>query len=193
MNHAEQFAAAPFESWPFCAQAALFSATLAVFVVVAMLMSRDAKAMKAGGAGIVTFELAGTADMAHAILTKWGADGRRAARRDLWLDVGLILGYAVGLSVVFSSAVAGVSDAGGPCWAAAARLFAWLPPLAGVADLGEDFCLARTLRAYHRNPKEPSQLNGWPQVASILARAKFSLLAVSAGWAVLVLWPLLIP
>lgn len=106
MSPAEPCVAAPFESWPFWAQGTLFGAMLAVVVVFSMLMKRDVKAMKAGGAGIVALELAGTADKAHVILTNWGTEGRRAARRDLWLDLGLILGYAVGLSVAFSSAVA---------------------------------------------------------------------------------------
>ena len=108
------------------------------------------------------------------------------------MDLGLILGYAVGLSVAFSSAVAGVCDVGGPCWAAAARLFVWIPLLAGAADLGEDFCLAMTL-THDRKLGESSSLNGWPRAASILARVKFSLLALSIGWAALVLWPLLVP
>jgi len=193
MSLAEPCATSPFESWPYWAQAALFAAMLAVVIVFWMLMKPDAKAMKAGGAGIVTLELAGTADKAHVILTNWGAEGRRAARRDLWLDLGLILGYAVGLSVAFSSAVAGVCDVGGPGWAAAAWLFVWIPLLAGAADLGEDFCLAMTLTRYDHKLEEPSKLNGWPRSAFVLARVKFSLLASAIGWAALVLWLLLVP
>jgi hypothetical protein len=184
---------APFECWPFSTQATLFGAMLAVFVGFSLLMKRDAKVMKDGGAGIVAFELAGTAAKAHVILTNWGEKGRRAVRRDLWLDIGLIVGYAVGLSVAFSSAVAGVFDAAGPCWALTARLFAWLPLLAGAADLGEDYCLARTLTLYNRDPEHATTLSGWPRAASILARTKFTLLALLVGWLALVLWPLLVP
>jgi hypothetical protein len=184
---------APFETWPFGAQAALFGAMLATVIVFMALMKRDAKVMKAGGAGIVALELAGTAEKAHTILANWGIEGRQAARRDLWLDLGLVLGYAVGLSVAFSSAVAGVLDAGGPWWALAARLLAWIPLLAGAADLGENCCLAVSLMRYGQQPDQPSRLNGWPRAASILARAKFTLLVLSIGWAALVLWPLLVP
>jgi hypothetical protein len=131
------------------------------------------------------------AEKAQAILTGWGADGRRAARRDLWLDLGLILGYAVGLSVAFSSAVSGVDAAASGCRASAARLFAWVPLLAGAADLAENGCLAPTLASYAQD--DAKKLSGWPHAASVLSRTKFVLLGLSAGWALLVLWPLLVP
>jgi hypothetical protein len=186
-------ATAPFQALPFWLQATVFGAMFALVIVFSTLMKRDATTMKAGGAGIVAFELAGKTDKAHAILANWGTEGRRAARRDLRLDIGLIVGYAVGLSVAFSSAVAGVAEAAGPCWAAAARLLVWIPLLAGAADLGEDFCLARTLTRYDLSPEDSTKLNGWPRAASILARVKFALLALAVGWAALVLWPLLLP
>jgi hypothetical protein len=48
---------------------------------------------RAGGPGIVPFELAGEAQRADRIMSAWGADGRRAARWSLWLDVGYMLTY----------------------------------------------------------------------------------------------------
>jgi hypothetical protein len=183
--------AAPFESWHFCTQTALFTAMLAIVVVVNISMKQNAKVLTSGVPGFVALQKAGSAEKAQAILTAWGAKGRHAARRDLWLDLGLILGYAIGLSVAFSSAVSGVDAAAGGCWASAARLFAWAPLLAGAADLAEDGCLAATLASYAKD--DAAKLSGWPHAASIFSTTKFVLLGLSAGWALLVLWPLLVP
>ncbi|OBA87076.1 hypothetical protein A5662_02680 [Mycobacteriaceae bacterium 1482268.1] len=188
---AAHLGAAPFESWAFCAQSALFSAMAMTLVVFTLAMRSNATAMRAGGTGIIGLQRAGSADKAHAILTAWGVDGRRSARRDLWLDLGLIVGYAVGLSVAFSSAVSGIADAAGQWWALAARLFAWLPLLAGVVDIAENGFLAVILARYDEG--NPKSLDGWPRGASVLSRIKFFLLALALGWVALVLWPLLVP
>jgi hypothetical protein len=183
--------AAPFESWPFCTQTALFTAMLATVIVVKILMKQNGRVLPSGIPGFVALQKAGSAEKAQAILTGWGADGRRAARRDLWLDLGLVLGYAVGLSVAFSSAVSGVDAAASGCWASAARLFAWVPLLAGAVDLAENGCLAATLASYKQD--NAKKLGGWPHAASVLSKTKWVLLGLSAGWALLVLWPLLVP
>jgi hypothetical protein len=46
-----------------------------------------------GGPGIIAFELAGNAERAQRIMSAWGDDGRRAARRSLQLDFGYMATY----------------------------------------------------------------------------------------------------
>jgi len=69
MSTIELVIAAPFESCPFCAQTALFSSVLAMFIVFAVAMHRNAEAMRAGGTGIVGLQRAGSPAKAHKILT----------------------------------------------------------------------------------------------------------------------------
>jgi hypothetical protein len=182
--------ATPFEAWSLCIQAAVFAMLLAVLVVFAVAMDRNSRTTRTRGATIVSFQFAGSPQRAHSIMDRWGEAGRRAARRDLVLDIGLIVAYALGLSVVFSSAVAGVQAQAGSAWAWVARLFAWLPLLAGVCDLIENGALAQSLRLFG---EEPGSLRGWPRAARVAATAKWGSLGLCGGWATLVLWPLLVP
>jgi hypothetical protein len=50
---------APFESWPFCAQTALFIAMLATVIVVKLLMKQNAKVLAGGTPGFVALQHAG--------------------------------------------------------------------------------------------------------------------------------------
>lgn len=70
------------------------SASAVVFVCYTVVMLMVERAMrKTGGPGIIPFELAGSAARADDIMTRWGADGQRAARLSLWLDFGYMLTY----------------------------------------------------------------------------------------------------
>ena len=61
----------------------------------------------------------------------------------------------------------------------------------GILDVAENVCLAIVLDRYE--PNSEKKLDGWPRAASKLSLAKFFLLILSVGWAVLVLWSLLVP
>ncbi|WP_077089991.1 hypothetical protein [Mycobacterium rhizamassiliense] len=70
-------------------------ATAAVSFVgyTAVMLALDNRMHRGGGAGMIAFELAGNASRAQDIMTRWGADGRRAARLSLWLDFGYMTTY----------------------------------------------------------------------------------------------------
>jgi hypothetical protein len=59
----------------------------------AVMLALDRRMHRSGGPGIIAFEVAGNADRAQRIMSAWGDDGRRAARRSLELDFGYMATY----------------------------------------------------------------------------------------------------
>ncbi len=59
----------------------------------AIMLVLERRMRRTGGPGIIRFELAGSASRADDIMTRWGAEGRRAARSSLWLDFGYMATY----------------------------------------------------------------------------------------------------
>lgn len=60
-----------------------------------VMLALERQMRRAGGPGIIAFELAGNATRAQRIMNAWGDDGRRAARRSLQLDFGYMTTYGV--------------------------------------------------------------------------------------------------
>jgi len=58
-----------------------------------VMLSLERQMHRSGGPGIIVFELAGNAERAQRIMSAWGDDGRRAARRSLQLDFGYMVTY----------------------------------------------------------------------------------------------------
>jgi hypothetical protein len=61
----------------------------------AVMLALERRMRRTGGPGIIAFELAGNDVRAQQIMTAWGDDGRRAARRSLQLDFGYMATYGV--------------------------------------------------------------------------------------------------
>jgi hypothetical protein len=59
----------------------------------AVMLALERRMHRSGGPGIVAFEVAGNAQRAQRIMSTWGDDGRRAARRSLQLDFGYMATY----------------------------------------------------------------------------------------------------
>ena len=59
----------------------------------AVMAVLDRRMRRAGGPGIIPFELSGSAFRAEHIVAAWGDRGRHAARWSLWLDFGYVLRY----------------------------------------------------------------------------------------------------
>src|SRR5690349_24136598 len=72
-------------------RALILLAVAVVALLVAMKPAEDR--MTENGPGIVSFELAGSADRSQEIQDEWGEDGRDAARQQLWIDYGFMLAY----------------------------------------------------------------------------------------------------
>jgi hypothetical protein len=71
----------------------LLVSTLSFAGYTALMLTFERRMRRAGGPGIIPFELAGTPERAEAIMALWGADGQRAARWSTWLDFGYMLNY----------------------------------------------------------------------------------------------------
>ncbi|MBV9090753.1 MAG: hypothetical protein JO044_12750 [Mycobacteriaceae bacterium] len=67
------------------------AAGFAAYTLVMLVFERRMR--RSGGPGIVPFQLAGSAERAQRIMTRWGDDGQRAARWSLRLDFGYMLTY----------------------------------------------------------------------------------------------------
>jgi hypothetical protein len=79
-------------------RASFFNGRLAWAVTVfagytSMMLTLERQMHRSGGPGIIAFELAGNAARAQRIMSAWGDDGRRAARRSLQLDFGYMATY----------------------------------------------------------------------------------------------------
>jgi len=58
-----------------------------------VMLTLERQMHRSGGPGIIAFELAGNAERAQRIISAWGDDGGRAARRSLQLDFGYVAAY----------------------------------------------------------------------------------------------------
>lgn len=138
-----------------------------VFVgYTAVMMRLESRMRAAGGPGIVAFELAGTSAKAEAIMDRWGPDGRRAARRSMWLDFGYMTSYGVLLGLVVDRRR---RRRGHPTW---------LPALAAgavAADAVEGFALLGVL------DRRDIAVNA--RRAQVAASIKFAAIAVALGYA----------
>jgi hypothetical protein len=119
---------------------------------------------RAGGVGIVPFELAGTPERSRRMMERWGEDGRKAARLSLLLDYPFLVSYT-GLQVAACAAAAEVLPGG--------RVVVPAQVAAGAFDAAENTSLLGVLSG-----RDGGRL---PRLARAFALAKFALLGV--GWA----------
>lgn len=151
---------------------ALVLLAVAVLALLAAMKPAEDR-MTENGAGIVAFELAGSADRSQEIQDEWGKDGRDAARQQLWIDYGFMLAYGAFLVL----AAAATRDlARSRRWRRLVVVGALAVPAGGIAagcDAVENACLLLTLGG----------AGGWaPVTATVFAVAKFSLLVVSLAY-----------
>lgn len=73
------------------------SLLLAAVLLIALLLVNQPLQTGSAPQGIVSFQMAGTADQSHAILRSWRADGVVWAKVSLWLDFLFIPAYVLAL------------------------------------------------------------------------------------------------
>lgn len=117
---------------------------------------------------------AGTPEAANAILKAWH-EYLPAAKAGVYWDFLLIGCYAVFLSLLSAPGVQERQFAEGSRMSRFAGLFAWLPLLAGLADVLEDIGLLAMLNA-------PATTVQWAHPTTILSTIKFVLLGISLVW-----------
>ena len=142
--------------------------TTCLFVPLALL---ERRMQRAGGAGIVAFELAGPA-RSELILKRWGEDGRRAAHASLILDFPYLVAYTALNVGITARAAGGYAAAGAGMLARLGPVVAAAQVAAGACDAVENTALLGVLR---RGGDERLAA-----VAAHAARAKFA--ALIAGW-----------
>lgn len=116
-------------------KASLLTAALLFFV---LLMLNQPLQTASAPQGIVSYELAGTADQAHAILRSWRSEGIVWAKISLWLDFLFIPAYLLALTHLtrhFTRDRPGVRERVGARWIR--TLFA----TAGMSDVAENILL----------------------------------------------------
>jgi hypothetical protein len=142
-----------------------------LFVALALI---DRKIQDSGGPGIVSFELAGSADRAQEILAEWGQDGKDWARLSLWID----FPYLVAYGAFFYFAVLAVRDAalkrGWDRYARPGAKIALLAIAAAAFDAVEDVFLLLSIGGHADSAA--------PTVATAFAICKFLALAVAYGY-----------
>ena len=131
---------------------------------MAMLML-ERRMRRSGGPGIIPFELAGSESHAEAIMTRWGSDGRRAARLSLWLDFGYMATYGALTSLLVDRTR---RRRGHPAVLPAAVI------VAVAADAAEGVSLLKVLRRTH--------VAVHARRAQIAALIKFAVLAGALGY-----------
>jgi hypothetical protein len=138
---------------------------LAQVALLLPLLEMERRMRKAGGPGIVAFELAGTPERASKIMGKWGDEGQAAARVSLLLDYPFLVTYS-GLQYI--GCAAALEELGGPL-ASAGRVIAKAQIAAGAFDAVENTALLGIVGG---------RQGRLPAVARAAALAKFALLTV---------------
>ena len=119
------------------------SLLVAAVLLFALLIVNQPLQTASAPQGIVSYQLAGTADQAHAIFRSWGSEGVAWAKVSLWLDFLFIPAYMLALIHLtrhFTRDRPGIRERVGARWVRA--LFA----TAGLSDGAEDILLLNNFK-----------------------------------------------
>jgi hypothetical protein len=142
------------------------------------LLACEREMRRAGGPGIIPFELAGTPERAERIMQRWGPVGQAAARRSLILDYPFLLAYAPLQALACDAAGDALSRRHHELLAAAGAPLAW-GQLAGAGfDAIENAALLGVLFGGDAR---------LPALARACATIKFALLGAGLGYCLLAL------
>jgi len=146
--------------------------TIVCFVVLESMARRLITA--AAPMGIVSFELAATAEESREIVASWDEGTREIARQNLWWDYLFIPLYTTTLAILGIMSAHWFTSRGLHGLSNLAILLAWGQWLAGLLDFAENSALLRALELYPEIPE------GLPRLSSTCARCKFVLVVLAA-------------
>jgi len=126
---------------------------------------------RAGGPGIIAFELAGTTEKARQMMDAWGKEGRSAARASLILDFPFPPTYALLHALACSAAAETFDERGKGALAAAGSPLGWAQLAAAIFDYAENSALLLVLSG---------RVDRFSAIARRAALAKLAL--IYAGW-----------
>jgi hypothetical protein len=174
----------PFEQLPGVAQLAVgVSAALLGGLGIAF-MAEPGRLMRRRGAGIIAFELAGSATRLNAIRNTWGDAGQSAACKSLLVDTVLFVpGYALLTSIVAAGCADEVAFRTTTSFGGITRVVAWLALVAGSLDLVENLALALVLHGH---------VAVWGRVSQACAGLKFAAIGASVLWLALFVIPVVV-
>lgn len=151
---------------------AITGLTVAVWLV--LLVANAPLRTVAAPQGIVSLELAGTAERAGAILASWGPRQREAASFGLGLDFLFLFLYPIAISLA-CRLVAGRAALRYPRWSLVGHFLSLAVPLCIGLDAIENAALWRVLQLGPTGP--------WPAIAAACAIPKFALVLLGLGYA----------
>jgi len=154
---------------------ALAAIALASLVVMAFLVVLgDPLMTEQAPRGIVSFEFAGDAATAHAMMESWGERGRLYAALSLGLDFLFLLLYAAAIALACVRVASRLAAPG--TWAERAGwILAWAQPVAAGLDAVENVALIQLLLG--------SSTPLWAPLAWICAAVKFALVGLGLAYA----------
>lgn len=147
---------------------------LALAVWLVLVVAGGPLITSAAPRGIVSLELAGSAERAAAILASWGPPQREAAAFGLGLDFLFLLLYPVAISLA-CRLVALRIEPQRPRWARVGQAIALAVPLCVALDAVENAALWRMLQLGPTGP--------WPMISAICAAPKFGLILLGLSYA----------
>jgi len=161
----------PFDWIAVSAQKRVFVIVLIVTLVVGASLQALGSPLKtsAAPAGILSFEFAGTLDMAREIANSWGTKGRVFAGLNLGIDFLFLVSYATCIGLACVLLARSVADRF-RLLHSIGMILAWGQIGAGLLDALENYALIRVLLG--------SALDYWPAVARWCAIPKFLLVAL---------------
>ncbi len=166
----------PFESIPPGKLRIAFVPALALYAIIQLVFAWLDIPLRTAAApnGIISFELAGSAAAAQAILVSWGELARLDASFGLGIDFLFMVAYStmIGVAAIW----AGRTLAGRGSWLAGlAGLVAWGLWLAVLCDSVENIMLLKQLFSGAASPL--------PEIAGISAAFKFALITIGLVYA----------
>lgn len=129
--------------------------SVAWLLVLAVLLYRDARMRRSGGAGLLSFEFAGSRSATADMLRRWDAGAERAARWAQVVDVALVAIYAPYLTIAVASTRDKARRLGRAGLVRVARLARGAVIVAAVADLVQNAALL--LAGTHRSSVRTSR------------------------------------
>jgi hypothetical protein len=149
-------------------------AALTILCGAAMLPAM--RTMSDHGASLIAFESAGSVARSQEILTEWGSAGKAAMWWQLALDMPFLIGYGLFLAGTCAAVARRARAAGKHGLERAAKIVAWLGPIAAAADFSQNISLALVLTGHVTQP--------WPRISAIAGPVTTTLAIVAALFAV---------
>jgi hypothetical protein len=148
---------------------------IATALLDVVILALDQPMRDTGGPGILGLELAGSRAHAAHILAEWGPDGRATARLSLQIDFAFMLCYGAFFTLAGLATRDLARRHGWQRLALAGRVVPWFAAAAAVFDACENVLLLLVLHGRGGS--------GAPVLATVCASAKFALITVAIGYA----------